>query len=279
MTAFFRLVRPYTLIAPAVAGFFGTVIVQKVLSIVFPFHYVGIAVLTLAFLQAGGQVINQVADIEIDRINKPWRPLPAGEIAPETATKIGLFLLIIPLVLNLVVNVYAYTLALVGVILAFFYSIEPIKAKRRHWAIALVWQALARGLLPPLYLFSLAKKVLHPFAVILSLIGFTWVFAFQPTKDFTDVKGDRMFGIQTLPVVYGEEESVRIISYFGVVPLLLSLLLWPIDYGFVCFTAGLLAFYLVITVLLAVEEYKKAWMTYYLGLGFIYLGVSTVMVL
>ena len=34
------------------------------------------------FIGGGGMVVNDLFDIEIDRINKPSRPLPSGSVSP-----------------------------------------------------------------------------------------------------------------------------------------------------------------------------------------------------
>jgi 4-hydroxybenzoate polyprenyltransferase len=38
------------------------------------------------------------------------------------------------------------------------------------------------------------------------------------TKDFTDIKGDRKFGMRTLPVVFGKRKAITISAPFFVIP-------------------------------------------------------------
>ena len=50
--------------------------------------------LTSACLYSAGMVWNDVFDIEQDRRERPFRPLPSGRIARSTAVRLGLFLLV-----------------------------------------------------------------------------------------------------------------------------------------------------------------------------------------
>ena len=45
-----------------------------------------VAMASAALISAGGYVINDVFDIEIDRINRPDRPIPRGDVTPIVAT-------------------------------------------------------------------------------------------------------------------------------------------------------------------------------------------------
>src|SRR3712207_4726537 len=43
--------------------------------------------------------INQIEDVEIDRINKPWLPIAAGDLSREAAWRIVVLCAVVPLVL------------------------------------------------------------------------------------------------------------------------------------------------------------------------------------
>jgi 4-hydroxybenzoate polyprenyltransferase len=116
LTAYFQLIRPFTLMAPLLAGFFG------VLSIVTDFYlaiYVG---LTLAACQAVGQIINQYCDIELDKIIKPYRPLPAGVLTKEEALGAAWLLAIAAIARAFTVNIQFG----LGIITLFFIAFPPL---------------------------------------------------------------------------------------------------------------------------------------------------------
>ncbi|AWS00659.1 MFS transporter [Metallosphaera hakonensis JCM 8857 = DSM 7519] len=48
-----------------------------------------LAILVVSLVAAGGYAINDVYDVEIDRINKPDRPIPSGAISVKAATSLS----------------------------------------------------------------------------------------------------------------------------------------------------------------------------------------------
>ena len=101
-----RMTRPFTLLPPLIGMVSGAVTAlgaiahregKSFLEAVpsFPDHtllWIGLGALLAAALNAGSNVLNQWTDLENDAINKPKRPLPAGEITlRETFLLMGFF--------------------------------------------------------------------------------------------------------------------------------------------------------------------------------------------
>jgi 4-hydroxybenzoate polyprenyltransferase len=85
----FEFSRPFTLVAPALgfasgaataAGAFPREALTREL-IVYPL----IGLLMAAVLNAASNALNQIYDLDIDRINKPHRPLPSGRLSMRAA--------------------------------------------------------------------------------------------------------------------------------------------------------------------------------------------------
>ncbi|MFN4133659.1 MAG: UbiA family prenyltransferase, partial [Candidatus Hadarchaeales archaeon] len=82
-----------------------------------------LAFLVAALVAAGGNVINDYADREIDRINRPERPIPAGRISPEKALDVARGLFIAGILLSLFLgNLYCFLLAAVNSIALIAYA-------------------------------------------------------------------------------------------------------------------------------------------------------------
>jgi 4-hydroxybenzoate polyprenyltransferase len=87
--AYFDLARPFTLVAPALGFISGALIAAGA----FPREPWNLSLLTApilgslmaAVLNAGNNALNQIYDLEIDRVNKPKRPLPSGRLTIEQA--------------------------------------------------------------------------------------------------------------------------------------------------------------------------------------------------
>jgi homogentisate phytyltransferase/homogentisate geranylgeranyltransferase len=88
--------------------------------------------------------INQLEDVELDRINKPELPLAAGELSVEAARRIVAVSALVPLVLALTQG----RVELVGVLLSLgvgvAYSVPPVHLKRFP-AVAAVSVAFVRS--------------------------------------------------------------------------------------------------------------------------------------
>ena len=90
---YWELARPFTLVAPALGMFTGSVIALGASPAIplSPWIAAKIALGTLmaAVLNAASNTLNQVTDLEADRINKPDRPIPAGRVTPGEALRLS----------------------------------------------------------------------------------------------------------------------------------------------------------------------------------------------
>ena len=68
--------------------------------------------LASVFLYAGGVVLNDVFDLEVDRIERPERPIPKGIVSQKNAAIFGVFLLIAGVLLAFYVNSLSGSVAL-----------------------------------------------------------------------------------------------------------------------------------------------------------------------
>jgi 4-hydroxybenzoate polyprenyltransferase len=114
-----------------------------------------LAALAMAAMNAASNVLNQYFDVEADRINKPWRPLPAGQGTPSEALGLSGGLYAAALALAWFVGPTpgsglreVFGLAMLVAIATFVYSAPPLRTKRRAWA-AQATIALPRGVLLP----------------------------------------------------------------------------------------------------------------------------------
>ena len=67
-------------------------------------------------------VINDYYDYEIDKINRPKRPLPSGKISKKNALIYAVILFTIANIIALYLNFYMLGLALFNTFIAFVYS-------------------------------------------------------------------------------------------------------------------------------------------------------------
>ena len=157
--------------------------------------------------------INQVADVEIDRINKPYLPLPAGDLSPHQAMMIVRTALIMALSVALVVSPWLFLVVGTATFIGWAYSMPPFRLKRHHLKAAIAISTV-RGLLINLGGFMaydhLANgHVVVPMEVWL-LAGFITAFSICIAwfKDLADVPGDALHGIRTLAVSHSPRSAL-----------------------------------------------------------------------
>ena len=225
---YLRFIRPFTLLAPALGMVCGAVMGlsadPKGISDWSPgtegiiLRILAGAVLAAA-LNAFSNGLNQIFDLEIDRINKPHRLLPSGRISRPEAWLLSLVFLVVALLLAAWINFQCLIVVLGGALGTVLYSAPPVRTKARGIGANLTI-AVVRGTLLPVAGWSTVKHVLQPEPWILGGILGVYFLGAVTTKDFSDVEGDRRGGCRTLPVIHGVQRSIRIIAPFFVLPFL-----------------------------------------------------------
>ncbi len=212
------LVRPFTLLAPAVGSLAGAVSASAATGHAME-PWVVLAGVTAALAATGASnAWNQAFDAEIDAVNKPSRPVPSGRASVAEALRLGHVLALAALVLAFAANVVFGACVAIGVGATWIYSAPPWRWKASPIG-ALLTIAVPRGYLVPIAGWSL---VVSPFGVVdpwaLGVVAFLFVLGAAATKDFGDVEGDRAHGCRTLPVVLGMRGAARVIAPFLVLP-------------------------------------------------------------
>jgi len=169
----------------------------------------------LVFLiSSGGMVLNDYFDHEIDKINKPKRPIPSGRISKNVSLLLAAVLFLSGLTLSLLLNIQIMALAILNTFLLVIYS---WKLKR----VVLIGNLTVAWLTASSFLFgSLLKGVFTINILILFMMIFMVSVGREIIKSIEDVEGDRKNNVKTLPVVFGEKFSgwlAMIFIFFGII--------------------------------------------------------------
>ena len=220
--------RPFTLVAPAlgvVSGAFTAIGARphEVWSwalLVPPL----IGALMAAIFNAGNNALNQIYDLEIDRVNKGKRPLPSGRLTMAEAWGFTAATYVATLVLAWMVDPAGrhecFWIVLVAVVMTYVYSVPPLRTKARGmWANITI--AIPRGVLLKVAGWSAVKTVVGAEPWFIGAIFGLFLLGASTTKDFADMEGDRIGGCRTLPILYGVRRAAWMISPSFVLPFLL----------------------------------------------------------
>jgi geranylgeranylglycerol-phosphate geranylgeranyltransferase len=230
---YIQLIRPFTLVPPAVAvlaggflaiGFYDQLSFFSPLSfwIEFDFMPLFVGAFIYAMLNGASNSYNQVSDRKIDSINRPNRPIPAGKISIKEALAFTFIVYGIGIVIAYIISFSFFVVTAICLIITTLYSTPPIYLKKR-FLLSTATIALCQS-----WLFLLAGWVIYPFANpwestfwFVGSVLFILLVGACGTKDFTEVPGDGKYGMKTLPFLYGNEKAAKITGPFFVLPFVL----------------------------------------------------------
>jgi 4-hydroxybenzoate polyprenyltransferase len=226
--AYIDLARPFTLVAPAL-GFMSGALTAIGAA---PREPWSAALLTApcigsamaAALNSGNNALNQIYDLDIDRVNKPTRPLPSGRLTIAQAWWFTNVMYLAALLLAWLVapggRHECFWLVAVAVVCTYLYSVPPFRTKRLGiWANVTI--AIPRGVLLKVAGWSAVKTVFGTEPWYIGAIFGLFLLGATTTKDFADMDGDRRGGCRTLPIQYGVRRAAWMISPSFVIPFLM----------------------------------------------------------
>jgi homogentisate phytyltransferase / homogentisate geranylgeranyltransferase len=158
--------------------------------------------------------INQLEDVDIDRINKPFLPIAAGELSPRAGRWIVAGSAALPLALALPQGLVEVVAVVVGLLVGVAYSVPPLRLKR--WpALAAISISGVRALVVNLgvamhFGLTLADTTHIPAGVwVLTVFVAPFSVAIALLKDVPDIEGDRAYRIATYSVRLGGAVVLR----------------------------------------------------------------------
>jgi homogentisate phytyltransferase / homogentisate geranylgeranyltransferase len=159
--------------------------------------------------------VNQITDIEIDRINKPQLPLAAGDLSVEAAWRIVAVCAAVPVGLGLTQGPLETGAVVAALAVGAAYSLPPVRLKR-HPVIASLCISGVRAVAVNLGMyghFSLAfggRLDVPPSVWALTLFVLPFSFAIAVLKDVPDREGDRRFRVATFTIRLGPRRAARL---------------------------------------------------------------------
>ncbi len=220
--------RPFTLVAPALGFASGAATAAGAAPreawnlnlLLYPF----IGLVMAAVLNAASNALNQIYDLEIDRINKPKRPLPSARLSLADAWVFTLAAYVVALTLAWFVapggRHECFWIVFGATIITVLYSAPPFRTKRLGiWANVTI--AIPRGVLLKVAGWSAVKTIVGTEPWFIGAIFGLFLLGASTTKDFADMDGDARGGCRTLPIIYGVRRAAWMISPSFIVPFLM----------------------------------------------------------
>jgi len=173
--------------------------------------------LTCFCLTGASMAINDYVDRFIDAVNEPSRPIPSGAVKPLEAVVYGGFLTVVGLTSSLLVN---NLLSLLTATLAWaLFLTYTTKGKRTGF----LGNLMVSGCIATPFIYG--SLVINRFNVnnlLFASMAFLSNTGREVTKGIVDVSGDKLHGINTLAVLWGEKKAAYMASILYLCAVVLS---------------------------------------------------------
>ncbi|XP_031376381.1 homogentisate phytyltransferase 1, chloroplastic-like isoform X2 [Punica granatum] len=213
---FYQFSRPHTVIGTVFSIISVSLLAVEKMSNLNPLFFTKLLQAVIAALLMNTYVVglNQLTDIDIDKVNKPYLPLASGEYSVGTGVMIVTSSLIMSFWLGWVVGSWPLFVALfVHFVLGTAYSINlPLLRWKRSPVAAAMCILIVRALSnPTAYFLNMQihvyeRPVVFPRSLILATAVMTFFsIVIALFKDIPDIDGDKIFGIQSFTVRMGQK--------------------------------------------------------------------------
>jgi len=189
-----------------------------------------------AFLiTSAGNILNDYFDFEIDKINKPERPIPSGRISKSDAFMFSIVLFLLGLGFSKSVNDYCLSIAFLNSLILLFYAKYSKK-------LLLVSNLGISFLVASIFIFGVVATIQNGADIVgmeeIKLVAIITACAFLMTlsreiiKDIEDIKGDEKKYAITLPIKIGAQRAKNMAAIFTLAAIAFSLLPFIIQLTF-----------------------------------------------
>jgi len=175
------------------------------------------AAVSASLIGAAANMVNDIYDVEIDRINKPHRPLVSGGITTAQAWRYYWALNIIGILIAAVLGVRMLMIALLVTVLLFFYS----KQLKRM----VLWGNIAVSVCTGLaFIYGALGVGDWKQGIFPALFAFFFHWGREMVKDLQDVEGDLSAGAVTFAGKYGAQKSLVLINVIFLLLIILTII-------------------------------------------------------
>jgi len=175
-----------------------------------------LAAFSASLTLSAGNIINDILDIETDKVSHPKRPLATGKITVSQAKTEYVLLTFIALLLSFFINLHAFVIAVTATVLLFLYSY--------YFKKVLILGNIVVSILTGLVFIYGGVAVNNPLAAIIpAIFAFLINLIREVVKDMQDVEGDLKQGVLTFPGKFGFSSSKLLIVELTIILIVFTL--------------------------------------------------------
>ena len=227
--AILTLLKPITWFPPMWAFACGSITGTDKIAENLPIFFLGL-LLTGPLVCASSQAVNDWYDRHVDAINEPNRPIPSGRIPGRWGLYIAILWSLISLWVGSYLGPIGFLATLLALVLAWFYSMPPMRFKNNGWLGNLACGVSYEGLawITGATLLSGGALPSKPSLLLAGLYSAS-AHGIMTLNDFKAIEGDRQMGVRSLPVQLGAMKAAQVSAAFMLIPqviVLALLLMW-----------------------------------------------------
>ncbi|MBY8985112.1 MAG: geranylgeranylglycerol-phosphate geranylgeranyltransferase [Candidatus Lokiarchaeota archaeon] len=182
-------------------------------------------ILTYFFISGSSMVINDYYDIEIDKINRPERPIPRGSITLKQAKILWIITILIGTILSIIHSLLfniGYLVPIIVVFMAFIGWLYAAWGKKSGFlGNIIVGVSFSIGLI---YGAMLNNSFIPPYIYYFFLTSFFLLLSREVIKGCEDVEGDKNEGVRTLAIRIGIKKSTMVSMIFAIIAIVFYIL-------------------------------------------------------
>ena len=172
------------------------------------------------------QAVNDWCDRHVDAINQPERPIPSGRVSAGWGFFTGITMSATSILFAYYLGSLIFFATIIGVLAAWLYSLEPIRLKRSAifgpGVVAICYEGLPWFTGAAIFTISLPNKEV---LIVLSLYALG-AHGIMTMNDFKATKGDKLLGINSLPVILGRKPATLVACLIMLFPQLIVISLF-----------------------------------------------------
>ena len=209
-----ELLRPFNVLISALAMIISASILGELLNLekLIP------VIITVMCFTGAANAINDFIDFKIDQINRPNRPIPSGRVQRKSALIISIFLFLIG-------SFFCFKLGKNAIIIGFFISLPLIILYSIVFkGLPLIGNVVTSLILGLSFIFCgfAFDNISH--MIVPALLAFSLTLIREIIKDISDIDGDKLLGLRTLPIYIGLKRACNLVILFSIVIFFCSLI-------------------------------------------------------
>ena len=184
-----------------------------------------LGMVTYFFIAGSGMIINDIYDVEIDKINRPNRPIPSGSISLIQAKLLFILTFGIGVIIAILHSIL-FNLGYLNIILALFFGLigwlYAAWGKKQgfigniivsiSFSIGLIYGAILNSSIIPVYIF------------FFFLTSFFLLLSREIVKGCEDIEGDKEEGVKTLAIKIGIKKAIIASMIFEILAIIFFIL-------------------------------------------------------